>query len=152
MRPGAPDALTEENERLIFEAIRNGSSLATAAAIAGLHRSTVEGWRRIGTQAKGKKASERTSFERRCMKFVTKLARNQAEAVLSFEKIINDIAHDSKDPRLSLKAAMWWLERRQPEDYSSRQEILTKEEQPKILTSTEAFEILESIFGKEESE
>lgn len=141
MRSGAPDALTEKNERAILEAIRDGASVSVASAHAGLTRQTVNGWKRTGTKAAEKKASERTNFERKCMEFVVKLERNHADAVLAFQARITELSH-SKNEAVALRAATWWLERRAKEDYAPRQEITGPEDTPANLSAADAYSVL----------
>ena len=84
-----PTALTDENEKLVLEAIRTtGASEAIAAGYAGVHPDTVAHWRRTGDAASEKIASERTEFEERCLVFSVRLRKAKSDVVLSFQQTI----------------------------------------------------------------
>lgn len=88
-RPAKPvgrrTALTDETEAKILAAVRNHQRLPVAAPLAGVSYSALMHWRQMGVEARifmedGGRLSALSSLERRCLEFVEKLEKADAEA------------------------------------------------------------------------
>ena len=135
--------MTPEAVLDFIQAIKAGSTINTAAEHADLEPETVKSWIKFGKRDQSKK--ELTQFQKQCVSFYKKYRKAQADAVLDHELRIS-LLSKSTNEAISLKANTWWLERRQKKDYALRQEITGNQGEPVILSATEAFETLESIF------
>lgn len=103
--PGRPQKLTPAVQRLICDTVRKGNYLETAAAFAGVAKSTLHDWLKRGANQKRGKFREFSDAVREAL----------AEAdVLDVEKI-----HASR----SWQAAAWKLERRHPEQFGRRSAV-----------------------------
>lgn len=133
----------------IIQCLRMGSYMETAAATAGVDKTTVYEWLKVGATAtdkvhrQGIPASKLTAHERKCMEFshavdeaqalaemddlatLAELAAGGAEHVTTTTKRDsngNVVEHTTKVERLAPNAAVltWRLERRHPERWGRR--------------------------------
>ena len=117
MAGGRPTALTKHVSSAIIEALKSGASMSDAA-------STLRRWRRRGEAALEVRPKERTPEERTFARFCLATERASAEVVIQAHEVINnlidiDIENASmEEQRLALKAAIWFLVHRYPEEYS----------------------------------
>jgi predicted site-specific integrase-resolvase len=107
-RPKLEEAVTQR----IVDLIRAGNYLEVAAAAAGIHRTTLHRWMRLGREQK----------RGRYRRFLNAVEKAQAEAESRGVALIAKAA--SEDWR----AAAWQLERRAPQRYGARVQISVQEE------------------------
>jgi transposase len=99
-----PSAFTPAAQEAVVTAVTAGNTRSTAAAYAGVARSTLQRW-----LARGKKA-RRGAFR----DFWDRLKKAEAEAV------IRNVAIVQKAAEKQWQAAAWWLERRRYDDWALR--------------------------------
>lgn len=107
---GPPTALTEEVSRKVCDAIRGGNYLETAAAYAGISRTSLHEYLKRG---------RRKDAEEPFASFVAAVDEAMGEAETSF---VVRVASAARDPR-HWTAAAWWLERRFPERWGRRDRV-----------------------------
>lgn len=117
-KPGRPEKLTPELQQKIVDAIRMGAYIETAAAYAGINKSTLYDWMRRGARAKSGKYKEFS---------------NAIEKALA-ESEMRDLAVIAKASRENWQAAAWRLERKFPDRWGRRK---AKSEIAKIEAETE---------------
>ena len=107
-RPKLDEVVTQR----ILDLIRAGNYLEVAAAAAGIHRTTLHRWIRLGREQK------RGKYRR----FLNVAEKAQAEGESRHVALIAKAATDD------WKAAAWSLERRAPRRYGARVQISVQEE------------------------
>jgi hypothetical protein len=112
-RPKLDPALTQR----LVDLIRAGNYLEVAATAAGIHRSTLHRWMRLG------RGQKRGRFH----KFLTAVQKAQAESESRDVAIIAKAASDD------WKAAAWRLERKQPRRYGPRVGVMVQQELDAVL-------------------
>jgi len=117
-KPGRPEKLTPELQQKIVDAIRMGAYIETAAAYAGINKSTLYDWMRRGARAKSGKYKEFS---------------NAIEKALA-ESEMRDLAVIAKASQENWQAAAWRLERKFPDRWGRRK---AKSEIAKIEAETE---------------
>lgn len=117
-KPGRPEKLTPELQQKIVDAIRMGAYIETAAAYAGINKSTLYDWMKRGARAKSGKYKEFS---------------NAIEKALA-ESEMRDLAVIAKASRENWQAAAWRLERKFPDRWGRRK---AKSEIAKIEAETE---------------
>lgn len=117
-KPGRPEKLTPELQQKIVDAIRMGAYIETAAAYAGINKSTLYDWMKRGARAKSGKYKEFS---------------NAVEKALA-ESEMRDLAVIAKASRENWQAAAWRLERKFPDRWGRRK---AKSEIAKIEAETE---------------
>lgn len=100
---GRPTSLTKERENLLFNALAAGASFETAAAFAGVARSTFQEWLKRGRRDEQPYAA---------------LLERVDEAVAISE--VRDLQRVNLAAETTWQAAAWRLERRWPERYGRR--------------------------------
>ena len=116
-RPKLEPALTEK----IVSLVRAGNYLETAATTAGIHRTTLHRWMRLGRDQK----------RGRYRKFLTAVEKAQAESES------RDVALIAKAASGDWKAAAWRLERKAPRRYGPRVQKAVQQELDAVLTRLE---------------
>ena len=112
---GRPEKLNQEIMKAIVSAILSGAYVETAAAFAGISKSTFYEWMR-----KGAKASKGKYFD-----FSDAIKKAMAEAELRDIMVVNRAAQSS------WQAAAWKLERKYPDRWGRRENItMTGSEKP----------------------
>lgn len=117
-KPGRPEKLTPELQQKIVDAIRMGAYIETAAAYAGINKSTLYDWMKRGARAKSGKYKEFS---------------NAIEKALA-ESEMRDLAVIAKASQENWQAAAWRLERKFPDRWGRRK---AKSEIEKIEAETE---------------
>jgi len=117
-KPGRPEKLTPELQQKIVDAIRMGAYIETAAAYAGINKSTLYDWMKRGARAKSGKYKEFS---------------NAIEKALA-ESEMRDLAVIAKASQENWQAAAWRLERKFPDRWGRRK---AKSEIAKIEAETE---------------
>lgn len=121
MPGGRPTRLTATLTAEITQAVKTtGCKPHHAAILAGVPLGTFQGWQKVAKRAEGKPARHLTQMERRCLQLSRDLARAEATYSLALEAIIAGYDQSGRpldDPALIVRTAMWWLERRVPEEY-----------------------------------
>ncbi len=112
-RPKLDVALTQR----LVDLIRAGNYLEVAATAAGIHRSTLHRWLRLG------RAQKRGRYH----KFLNAVEKAQAESESRDVAIIAKAASDD------WKAAAWRLERKQPRRYGPRVAVSVQQELDAVL-------------------
>ena len=112
-RPKLDPALTDR----LVALIRAGNYLEVAATAAGIHRSTLHRWLRLGREQK----------RGRYRKFLNAVEKAQAESESRDVAIIAKAASDD------WKAAAWRLERKQPRRYGPRVAVSVQQELDAVL-------------------
>lgn len=105
---GRPNHLDDETTKKVCDAIRGGNYLETAAAYAGVPRSTLHDWLR-----RGRKGQEPYDA------FVAEVEEALGAAETGF---VVRVATAARDPR-HWTAAAWWLERRFPDRWGRRDRV-----------------------------
>jgi transposase len=96
---GRPSKLTEDRKSAIIDSLRAGNYLETAAAGAGVHRDTLNEWRKQFPD------------------FSDAVEKARAEAEEQHVAVIRAAARDS------WQAAAWWLERSYPHRWGRRDRV-----------------------------
>ena len=109
-RPKLDEATTQK----ICDLLRAGNYLDTAATAAGVHKTTLHRWLRLGREQK----------RGRYKKFVEAVEKAQGEAEA------RDVALIAKQAPTDWRAAAWRLERRAPRRYGQRVQISIEQEDP----------------------
>lgn len=117
-KTGRPEKLTPEVQQKIVDAIRMGAYIETAAAYAGINKSTLYDWMKRGARAKSGKYKEFS---------------NAIEKALA-ESEMRDLAVIAKASQENWQAAAWRLERKFPDRWGRRK---AKSEIAKIEAETE---------------
>ena len=104
--------LDEVTTQKICDLLRAGNYLDTAATAAGVHKTTLHRWLRLGREQK----------RGRYKKFVEAVEKAQGEAEA------RDVALIAKQAPTDWRAAAWRLERRAPRRYGQRVQISIEEE------------------------
>jgi len=104
--------LDEASTQKICDLLRAGNYLDTAATAAGVHKTTLHRWLRLGREQK----------RGRYKKFVEAVEKAQREAEA------RDVALIAKQAPTDWRAAAWRLERRAPRRYGQRVQISIEEE------------------------
>lgn len=117
-KPGRPEKLTPELQQKIVDAIRMGAYIETAAAYAGINKSTLYDWMKRGARAKSGKYKE----------FSDAIEKALAESEM------RDLAVIAKASQENWQAAAWRLERKFPDRWGRRK---AKSEIAKIEAETE---------------
>jgi len=116
-RPKLEPAVTQR----IIDLMRAGNFLEVAAAAAGVHRTTLHRWLRLGRDQKRGKYR----------KFADAVDRAQAESEA------RDVALIAKASPEDWRAAAWRLERKAPRRYGQRVQISVQEELDRVLDKLE---------------
>jgi len=101
----------------IVDLIRAGNYLEVAATTAGIHRTTLHRWLRLG----------REQLRGRFRKFLVAVERAQAESEA------RDVAIIAKAAATDWKAAAWRLERKLPRRYGPRVQLSVQQELDGVL-------------------
>lgn len=109
-RRGRPCGLTPQKEKVLLNAIRLGLPYKRAAALAGISYMTFNRWRSEG---------EMDSAPQALRDFCDQLKAAEAELANSLIKVIFNAAQKQGN----LKAAIWLLERRYPDEWGKREPI-----------------------------
>lgn len=144
---GRPNKLTPEIQQKIVDAIRMGNYIETAAAFAGINKSTLYDWLKKGARSKSGKFREFS---------------NAVEKALA-ESEIRDVAVISAASKDNWQAAAWRLERKFPDRWGRKSRIEANLEHSGHLNHThrhidlskltmEELEALEKIAAKMEAD
>lgn len=137
-RPKLDPAVTQK----IVDLIRAGNYLDVAATAAGIHRTTLHRWVRLGREQK------RGRYHR----FLVSVEKAKAESES------RDVALIAKAATDDWKAAAWRLERRTPRRYGQRVQISVQEELESTLDrlernlDPETFEKVLQVMASEDEE
>jgi len=153
-----PTSLNAQTQRRIIEAVRQGASLSYAAKASGVDSATLRRWRRKGEIALKIKPNERSADEKRYARFCTALERALCEVeIKACAVIVNAMDIDFEtasiaEMRLALRAATWFLVRRDPENYGNRpvasSEVASRPP-AKEPTVEEGWATLQAIFSED---
>ena len=154
---GRPILLTDKVEKQILKAIRQGAYIETAAATAGIRKSTLYDWLRRGARERRRlAASPRARIktkEIRFVRFSDAIEKALADAELA------DLTIITKASQKTWQAAAWRLERKFPSRYGQRfrLEHTGRKGAPPVkvehgLTDEQADTIKRMVFGLVESE
>lgn len=117
---GRPTSLTPDVHELIVKAVRAGNFLETAAAAAGVHRTTVHLWIQRG---------EKDEADEPYATFALEVV--QARAFCEMERVANIIDAKPGVPGVSgadiWQKDAWWLERHRPAQYSGKVKATVEE-------------------------
>jgi transposase len=118
MARGRPLLLTDKVQRQIIKAISQGAYIETAAAVAGIRKSTLYDWLRRGARERRRLAANRRARaktkEMRFVRFSDAVEKALAEAELA------DLTIITKASQKTWQAAAWRLERKYPARYGQR--------------------------------
>jgi predicted DNA-binding transcriptional regulator AlpA len=139
---GRPSKLTDVIQSKIVKAIRAGNYIETAAAYAGISKTTLYKWMQKGSR---KEAPRYAAFV------------NAVERALAESEVRDVMTIGTAAERGDWRAAAWRLERKNYERWGKREVYdlnldgeMEISESPKVLTREEA-ELLEMIEDKDES-
>lgn len=125
-RRGRPDKLTPETQDRIVKMLLAGNYLETAAAAAGITKSTLYEWLRRGTRVRNGEVppSKQSAFDKRASVFsdAVEKAAAQAEALM-----VQRITVASEE---DWRAAAWRLERRHPDRWGRKRLDVTSDGEP----------------------
>lgn len=144
-KSGRPTKLTPELQELICNYIRNGNYVETAAAAAGLHRSTFYDWLKTGAQQESGIYKD----------FADAVNEAVAQSEINDLRIIEEAAKAG-----AWQAAAWRLERRFNSHWGRKDKLsadvksehLDKEEliiEQRLTADAEARELLRQLFRRE---
>lgn len=120
---GRPTKLTKETAQKVIDNIHMGCFIDTAAAAAGIARSTLHEWLRKGEEdLKAKKRTVAAGFKR----------EYDSAAAMAEQMMVELI---DKAAKTEWKAAAWKLERKWPDRWAKRQ-VLSVTREDGIMTST----------------
>lgn len=118
---GRPTKLTPELQHIIVKAVRAGNYMETAAAFAGLHKSTLYDWLKRGAREKDRVSKDpRLRIRKSELPFVE--FSDALEKALA-EAEVRDVAIIGKAAEEQWQAAAWRLERKFPERWGRKEQI-----------------------------
>lgn len=124
---GRPIKLTKELEKKITDVIRAGNYIETAAAFAGIHKSTLYDWLKRGEREKQRVHGTNRKISNKEQPFVD--FSDAVEKALA-EAEIRDVMRISEASKTDWKAAAWRLERKFPDKWGRKTiHLVNKEEQ-----------------------
>lgn len=144
-RVGRPDQLNEAKVKVMLDAVRSGSPLHTATAAAGISDETLRRWRRKGEAAQAVPPGRRNPTERRFAEFCGVLDQALAECTVRMQQIVYATATQNEDRALAFRAATWYLTHRERDDYTTRHELVGKDDEQEEMTAHEAWTHLQAI-------
>lgn len=127
---GRPIILTPEIQEQITTVIRNGNYIETAAAYAGIHKSTLYDWMKRG--ARERKRMEETG-KRVLKKELPFLEFSDAIEKALAESEMLDVSTIGKAAEYDWKAAAWRLERKFPQKWGKKFQQIDGNEEEKLL-------------------
>jgi hypothetical protein len=140
--------LNEQTSKTILDAIKVGTPLHTAAAVAGVSDETLRVWRRLGEKAQAVPPGRRSPTERRLVRFLGALDAAMALASARAQAVVFDTFTQVEDRALAFRAACWHLEHRERADYAPRSEVTGAEGGPVEMSGGEAWDILTGLVRK----
>lgn len=121
---GRPTKLTPKKKKIIIEAVERGNYIETAAALAGVSKSTVYNWKTRGEQELERlekyPEAEVSKKEKPFLDFLDAYTRALAVAEDLDVQNINEAAKED------WRASAWKLERRNPEKWGKRESLDAK--------------------------
>ena len=119
-KPGRRQLLNDDIQEKIVAAVRAGSYLDDASALAGIGRSTLFLWLSEGrdAQAKAENGLALTNREKSCLEFMDAVESARAEAQLRNVAIIQRAANEG-----TWQAAAWFLERTNPRKWGRHETV-----------------------------
>ena len=125
---GRPLVFDDDKAEAILASLRAGNHMETAAACAGVTRSTLYNWLSAGQRARDRHAKDPTLEWKRAeiefTRFMDAVDKARAEAVSDNVGIVLAAAKDK------WQAAAWWLERTKPDHYGKTQRLELAEAAP----------------------
>ncbi|MEM9067076.1 MAG: hypothetical protein AAGE52_01180 [Myxococcota bacterium] len=120
----APSKLTKKLVERVEKEIKEGAGYHDAVRIQGISKRTAARWRKIGRL--DIEAGRMTTLHARICIAADKVEGERVkEARQAIRRRIKDTDHDK--PELSLKAATWFLERKEREEFGARVEVEVRE-------------------------
>lgn len=119
-KPGRRQLLNAQTQERIVTAVRAGSYLDDAAALAGIGRSTLFLWLAEGraAQQKAEAGQKLTDRETSCLDFLDAVESARAEAQLRNIAIVQKAANEG-----TWQAAAWFLERTNPRKWGRHETV-----------------------------
>ena len=163
-RPGQPSILGEKVQAEFLANRALGISLERSANLAGVSYSAVKNWRSVGEEAMSIPAGKRSTYQQKCVTFLTALRRVDDEWVKRCEIVLNlamsPAAGDkwktasAEEKRLAVQAATFKLTHQANHEYSTRQEITGAEGGPLdvMASGSDVYEKLLAIRSAEGGE
>lgn len=118
---GRPTVLTPEVQEAIVKALHVGAYVETAAATAGIRKSTLYDWLRRGAREKRRLLKEKKAKPKRGESRYVAFSDAVKKAMADSELL--DIATIAKASRRTWQAAAWRLERKYPDRWGRRDRI-----------------------------
>ena len=133
---GRPTKLTQAVADRITEGVRLGMTFKNAAMAGGVHEETLAAWRKRGAAEKDTtytrfigqidRAAEKTAIDyleaiRKSIMVSPVKVRTHIKKDESGNVILTEIHRETLPP--DIKGAMWWLERRFPEQFGRREQM-----------------------------
>ncbi len=144
MSVGRPTILDDLLERRITDALRAGHSRKGAARCAGITYDCVRKWLRRGEAA--------AEGDERFVAFVARVDAAEHVAERRAVEVVTNL-FDSKDERVRLTAAQWWLQRRRPEEWAEPGKATAEGAEEAAARATDAHDLplLESLVAAAKS-
>jgi hypothetical protein len=131
---GRPTKLDDLTAKRILDAIAEGGSRTSAAAMGGIHRATLMDWIRRGREGDVEYSD-----------FYDRLQKAEGEAELKMVRLVRTAAIDS------WQAAAWWLERSRPADYTKREPKQIDEAERAEAQEAPDVEVIRAVLSAAES-
>jgi hypothetical protein len=144
-RPGRTPLLNAQTQDRIVSAVRAGSYLDDAAALAGIGRATLFEWLTRGRLAdqKAQTGEKLTDRERLYLDFTDAVETARAEAQLRNVAIIQKAANEG-----TWQAAAWFLERTNPRKWGRHETVEIGVAEDKPLESSEIATLLDQRIAR----
>lgn len=117
MAGGRPIKLTPDLQKQITDVIRAGNYIETAAAFAGLHKSTLYDWMKRGAKERQRVAGTNKRMLKKELPFVE--FSDAIEKALA-ESEVRDVMRVGEASKTDWKAAAWRLERKFPQKWGRK--------------------------------
>lgn len=130
MPAGRPTILTEELQKRITDVIRAGNYIETAAAYAGINKTTLYDWMKRGAAEQKRVHETGRKPQKKELPFLE--FSNAVEKALA-ESEIRDVTRIGDASRSDWKAAAWRLERKFPQKWGKKFQQIDANEDEKNL-------------------
>ncbi len=117
---GRPLKITSEIQAKIVDAIKAGNYIETAAAYAGIHKSTLYDWLKRGEREKQRVAGTKKKIAKKEEAFV--IFSDAVEKALA-DAEVRDVMLIAKAAQVDWKAAAWRLERKFPDKWGRKDRV-----------------------------
>lgn len=117
--PGAPPKISPAVTEAICSYLREGNYIEPSAILAGVCKSTVYNWMKVGNEARRlvEQGHKLTDYQKQCIRFLDSVRKAEAEAEADSLRRLDEMS------KTTWQIIAWRLERRHPERWGRRQAI-----------------------------